>query len=435
MSLISYLQISVVIYNDTPEKKVLSFEFSEDIPITIGRGRHNHIVLDDPSRIISRVQAKLAPKDTLSVEVMNLSASTNLYINAREITPGGIDVLHFDEILQIGAYKLKLNKSDHSTLVAKFSVPENHLDNRKPYYFIPDDINFLFDDKSPQSTKYIENVDPVTRLTDEDSKHKRVTPNLDRKSEINSFFTAPRPAAAKSIGSVQAVDIAANPDKSENIKEIEYSQSIKEAYFSDQLLDARCRGMFARAMNINSDKLPEFTPEFFEQLGGVLLHLTAGIVNLMHERAQIKHEMRADVTIIASSGNNPLKFAPDAQSAIAHLLNEPMPGFMRSKEAINDAVEDLLAHQVGLVSGSRAAVYEVVKNFSPDKIKRYLTAKNIMSSLIPMSKKSSLWELYEAHYAEVAGSAREEFELRFQQAFAHAYEQEIDKFSEQKESL
>ena len=51
-----------------------------------------------------------------------------------------------------------------------------------------------------------------------------------------------------------------------------------------------------------------------------------------------------------------------------------------------------------------------------------------------MSKKAKLWELYETHYAEVAGNARDDFELRFQQAFSQAYEQEIDRMCEARES-
>ena len=60
------------------------------------------------------------------------------------------------------------------------------------------------------------------------------------------------------------------------------------------------------------------------------------------------------------------------------MIGERIPGFMHSVEAIDDAFDDLLAHQIGLMSGARAAVYEVVKNFSPEKIQKYMIKNNFI---------------------------------------------------------
>lgn len=487
MSSISRLKLAAVSYNGSAleVRSAVYCEFGIGEQISIGRNSGNDLVLEDSSRVVSRIQANIAARSDSSASVENVSASTSVFINAHEVLPGKSGILNCTDALMIGAYVLKLERvASHQPA---FPLPINSgAPAPADSVFIPEDIDFFAVDDlqasapaplndnslvahfgesdlsliqdSGDSTDNLfdhllkENVaehgallatgnntntlipegdgvglrqDPLASLLSHIAEQSVVTPDADRALEVESLFVVPRPKNV--IDAVQ--------DESRAVSSVLKSKQTSENPGAAQIIDADCRQAFARALQLDAHKLPAFTPAFFEQLGGVLLHLTAGTVNMMHERAQIKHGMRADVTIIAASGNNPLKFAPDAQSAIVHLLGEPMPGFMSAKDAIDDAADDLLAHQIGLMSGARAAVYEVVKNFSPEKIQKYLSAKNIIDSLLPMSKKAKLWGLYETHYAEVAGNAREEFELRFQQAFAQAYEQEIDKMCEARESV
>jgi FHA domain-containing protein len=154
--------------------------------------------------------------------------------------------------------------------------------------------------------------------------------------------------------------------------------------------------------------------------------MTAGTVRLIHARSAAKHEMRAGVTIIATQGNNPLKFSPDGQSAIVHLLGTRFPGFMAPQRAIEDAFDDLAAHQVALLAGSRSAMYELVGRFSPERIERRCSEPSALESMLPALRRSRLWSLYAADFAEIAGAAREELETLLENAFARAYEQEIE---------
>ncbi|WP_263143407.1 type VI secretion system-associated FHA domain protein TagH [Pseudomonas sp. RIT-PI-AD] len=191
--------------------------------------------------------------------------------------------------------------------------------------------------------------------------------------------------------------------------------------------EASLRAAFARGCGIPEGALPELTPAFMETLGKIFASMTAGTIRLIHARSATKHEMRANVTIIATAGNNPLKFAPDGQSAISQLLGHRFPGFMEPLRAVEDAFDDLSAHQVGLLAGARSAMYDVVGRFSPDRLQKRLGEETLLQTLVPAMRKAKLWELYENGFTEIAGEAREEFEALFENAFARAYEQEIER--------
>lgn len=189
------------------------------------------------------------------------------------------------------------------------------------------------------------------------------------------------------------------------------------------------RAAFARGCGIDVNHVAEFTPQAMEVLGRIVAAMTSGTIRLMHGRSSTKHEMRANVTIIATDGNNPLKFAPDGAAALTQLLGRGSPGFMPPLRAIDDAFDDLSAHQVGLLAGSRAAMYDVAQMLGPDRFLARAGEKSGLETMMPAKHKARLWDLYESGYQEMVGEAREEFENLFQRAFARAYELEIDRIN------
>ncbi len=480
----SRLMVKAISYNGASINSGSVFcDFGAGERISIGRGSANHLVLEDPSRLISRVQAHLAYRDGSSATINNVSSSTGIFIGATELQPGFSAVVSLTDTLMIGAYILKLEPVKTSSVNASvIGSAESSYKFPDSTSIIPDDFDFFSAEKSLEnvvsSNASLESIndenennlllgnlselglhedllnfgdgvlddrllkkeesDPLALLASGAAANSSETYHLDEGIEVGALFAVPRVARSsdsvyQSSAKMESGSDIFVPVHDHRATQIPVDKLAVEALNPSVGLPDEHRHALARGLQIEPNKLPELTTDFFEKLGGILLHLTAGAVNMMHERAQIKHEMRADVTIIASSGNNPLKFAPDAQSALVHLLGERVPGFMHSVEAIDDAFDDLLAHQIGMMSGARAAVYDVVKDFSPEKIHKYMVNKNFIDSFLPMSKKSKLWELYETHYSDVAGNAKEDFELRFQQAFSQAYEQEIDRMCEARE--
>lgn len=184
---------------------------------------------------------------------------------------------------------------------------------------------------------------------------------------------------------------------------------------------------FARGCGLGVEQIGAFDEAAVEKLGQLFAALVDGALHMVHARSSTKHEMRANVTIITTSGNNPMKFAPDAQAAMVQLLGRGLPGFMPPVEAVADAFEDLRAHQVGLLAASRSAMYAVAQRLAPENIAQSAGGPRGFSGLLPSAHKARLWDHYASTHAALLGEAREEFEAAFQSAFVRAYEGEVSR--------
>ncbi|MEC4717786.1 type VI secretion system-associated FHA domain protein TagH [Noviherbaspirillum sp. CPCC 100848] len=175
-----------------------------------------------------------------------------------------------------------------------------------------------------------------------------------------------------------------------------------------------------------SGKHFELDEHTMERLGSLLRLLSQGVIDLLATRTMLKSEMHAAVTVIAVQGNNPLKFSPDACTALAFLLAPESPrGFMAPELAVEDAMSDLLAHQMGMLSGMRAALEGVLLRFEPRRLEARLAPKSLLGGVLPMNRKAKLWEQFEALYEAVCGEAQDDFEGLFSEAFVRAYEERI----------
>ena len=164
------------------------------------------------------------------------------------------------------------------------------------------------------------------------------------------------------------------------------------------------------------------TPELMEEIGAVMRETLRGLLDLLAARANAKREVRADATIIVAHDNNPLKFAPGLDAAVTHLLVPRGQGFMPPLRSIADARESLRSHQEGFVAGMRAALAAVLARFDPAKLEQRLTESDSGGSLLPMSHKAKLWNLYEELYGEISREAETDFHFLFGEEFLRAYQ-------------
>jgi FHA domain-containing protein len=153
---------------------------------------------------------------------------------------------------------------------------------------------------------------------------------------------------------------------------------------------------------------------------------------LLLARAMTKREVRADVTMIFSKGNNPLKFSPDVSVALAHLLNPQGRGFLGPEEAMREAFGDLRAHQLGFVAGMRAAVEGLLQRFGPEALEQRQTQKSMLDSLLPINRRAKLWDLYQQLYRDIAEEAEEDFHAVLGREFVRAYEEQVAKLASEK---
>ena len=176
--------------------------------------------------------------------------------------------------------------------------------------------------------------------------------------------------------------------------------------------------------------LPQgLNPQMMRVLGQVMHNAVEGTLKLMATRAAAKQELRAQVTTIQAKNNNPLKFSVDPQAALAQLLQPPMRGFLPGPDAVRDAMDDLLGHNIGTMAGTRAALQGMLKRFEPARLEAGLASKGVIDAVLPMNRRAKLWELYVEHYKQVQDAAQDDFHELFGRAFVKAYEQQLDRLA------
>lgn len=167
------------------------------------------------------------------------------------------------------------------------------------------------------------------------------------------------------------------------------------------------------------------TPELMERIGTLLRSATEGTQQLLFARQELKRGVHAEVTMIASQANNPLKFSPTAEVALGHLLGPPVRGYMPGAEAMQDAYDDLRAHEFGMMVGMRAALAHVLSRFTPEELEKKIAARSALDNLFAASRKAKLWDQFVALYTGIAAEAEDDFHSLFGKAFLKAYTEQM----------
>jgi type VI secretion system FHA domain protein len=178
---------------------------------------------------------------------------------------------------------------------------------------------------------------------------------------------------------------------------------------------------FARGAGLGTDVAP-LTPEWMEHLGALLRATAEGTLALLQSRAIAKRHMRAEGTHIAPRQNNPLKFSPNANEALTRMLQrDASPGFLDPVAALRDAHHDLLVHQVAMVAGMRAAVFELFSRLGPAAAES-AEGPARGTSHVAVLRAAALWQRHCLQHAQLLEHLDDDFETIFGREFLRAYE-------------
>ncbi|SAK89618.1 FHA-family protein [Caballeronia catudaia] len=445
------LTLTVTLHNGQPPRVPLTATFDTDGG-TIGRAVSNRLVLDDAERTVSRLHVQIAWRDGRYLLIDR--GSNPALVNGAPLDPGQeVTLAHGDEV-QIGGYQLRADMdADDDTVSANktssdddpFSglfdeapaapKPQNDFEADdllaapKPVHqrapVRAEDFDFGFDD--PASRRSIDELfdlapvslepdafiapltqpntahdaDPFASLTGAARPAESPATRSDAGSELHSAFTPPRPQSAPTP-----------------------KPAPSQAPTTDDraLVDA-----FLRGLNTHGVRIEALTPALMQLIGELLREAARGTLELLAARAALKREMRTGATMIEASDNNPLKFSPNVEAALMHLLNPQMRGFMAPAVAFEDAYADLRAHQVGMVAGMRAALDGVFERFEPQRIETRLSGRSLLDGFLPgLSRRARCWDLFIEMYGQLSREATEDFHTLFGRAFVAAYEAQID---------
>lgn len=191
--------------------------------------------------------------------------------------------------------------------------------------------------------------------------------------------------------------------------------------------EAELLAALLRGLGPMQKPLEALTPDTMERMGGLLRDATEGTLQLLHTRQEFKREVRAQVTLIAAQANNPLKFSPTVEIALAHLLGPTVRGFMPAQAVMRDAWQDLRAHEFGVMVGMRAALAHVIEQFAPEALERNIAAKSRLDAIFAANRKARLWDQFVKLYADIAREAEDDFHTLFGKAFLKAYEEQMER--------
>ncbi|MBE3640693.1 type VI secretion system-associated FHA domain protein TagH, partial [Mangrovicoccus algicola] len=172
-------------------------------------------------------------------------------------------------------------------------------------------------------------------------------------------------------------------------------------------------------------------PQLMTGIGQVFRTLVEGLRSALMARSLLKSEFRIETTMIAARGNNPLKFSVTPEMAVSSMIR-PARGFLDPAEAAREAIDDITAHQVAMVTGMEAALKGVLAQLSPETLERRLTTAPGGLGAVFKGRKARYWDAYEQLYAEIAAEAESDFQALFAREFAAAYQAQLRRLKEER---
>ncbi|CAM3760290.1 type VI secretion system-associated FHA domain protein TagH [Polaromonas hydrogenivorans] len=399
--------------------------------LTIGRSVDCGLALADPLRMVSRQHAQVIAVGQ-AARVRCISSSAPLWVNGMQLDPGGEHALLVGDRLRIGGFELAVEP------VAATAAQRSRLDR----WF---DLDEALDPLAAESPLPAIAPSPEAAATSavvswQTSRHVVRTatplPSAPLMPPATPPLQAPvpvvtsRPPPAAAAGSTPPASFppasapAGRPAASglhPTPAEIPAAQSVARpsATQAPELLELAAA--FARGAGLGAP-VALLTPAWMEHLGALLRATAEGTLALLQSRAVAKRHMRAEGTHIAPRQNNPLKFSPDATEALTRMLQrDASPGFLDPVAALHDAHHDLLIHQVAMVAGMRAAVFELFSRLGPEAAENGEGPAHGMSRL-PLLRAAALWQRHRMQHAQLLEHLDDDFETIFGREFLRAYE-------------
>ncbi|MFJ2987354.1 type VI secretion system-associated FHA domain protein TagH [Collimonas sp. NPDC087041] len=400
------IKINVVSYNNVAPELPLAAVFGRE-PKTLGRSEENYFILLDSRNLVSRIQAEVK-SDGLRHTITNLSRANPILLNGHEIDPESEYDLQIGDEIQIGLYLLRAE--------AQLNLMKDS----------PDMISQT-DHASTNPSRRANSPKPLLSVS-ETRMAALAQLNLELAATASAALPTSLPTAA--VSPVPGANGASRPVSGAAASEENNAVAAEPVVHADNhaliLAFMKGAGLPAGALS------PGLTPEMMETVGKLLATAVQGTIDLNASRALVKREAHADVTKVVVRNNNPLKFFADSQTVLIQMLRKKMPGFMGATEAMQDAYQDLHAHQFGVVSGMRATMNEMMQRFNPEVMEKRQKKGGLLESLIPATRKAKLWDAYVARFQKIiAESSADEFQALFGKSFLQAYERKVEKLKKE----
>ena len=424
----------------------------------IGRAEDNALVLEDPGQSISRIHAEISFQNG-EYYIYGVGSLLPVYLNDRElpnkehykISDGDKIRIHDYEMLVVASQKMidsgdeksgiettklgleqfRARTSGHSTDNISISpqlTPEElsiNRETRRTELDLPVNIESTANNHQLIDSQTLKD-DPFKDINLPDIDNENKWPGEPPEVKIDDSYQI------ESLRTVSDNQIKDNKEIEED-REIspiriipdQISSTEKALSVEEELLQKFLEGAGLK----NVDNQIKLTPQLMNAIGQLMRESMQGTLDLLKLRAQMRQEIRAKRTMIAPRENNPLKFSPNVEVALMHLLapKGQEQGFMLPLPAIKNVYNDLCSHQIGFMTGIRAAFSGIIERFDPVHLEKKVKQKSMVDTVFSATFKAKLWDLYTERYEDISQQTEEDFRAIFDREFVKAYEAQLAK--------
>jgi len=476
------ITLSVYMYRNAAPAQALTRRFDQ-LGGAIGRAPGNDLVLDDPGKYISRLHARVEYRDE-DFWLVDVGSNPSL-VNDRPVGAGRSVQLEDGDRVTIGDYQLLASVESEATAFMPAAPPPSPLQVAPPPPPVTPDLPMNPDDSLANAGILDVGGDPLNPSFDPLGLNLFGSPAPAPAQSVPAWRGAesdhvppeqlpfaPPPVVAAPQPQAQAAAAMAIPDDYDPladflpprvqaaaapapaplpVEEAEATAFVPAeppvpaappppppppspppppvqaaprapgtAAADDPVIQALMRGLGLSELNTKRS-----AEEIAELAGAMLREATAGTMGVLMGRAMTKRESRLDMTMISAAANNPLKFFPDADSALTQMINGTMPGYMQPARAFANAFDDLKAHELAIMAGMRAALEGVLARFDPAAIEARLQVPTVMDKMLAANRKAKMWDRMVELYTQMASEADSDFHRLFGEAFGKAYEEQV----------
>jgi type VI secretion system FHA domain protein len=167
--------------------------------------------------------------------------------------------------------------------------------------------------------------------------------------------------------------------------------------------------------------------EAAQTLGAMLRAAVGGMMEVLRARERMKDELRVRGTTFKVANNNPLKFSANVDDAFHNLFVKRNPAYLDPAAAFEDAFRDVRDHQAAFFSAMRLAFESMLSDLDPNSLQDEFDRQIKKGSILGVPAKLRYWDLYREKYSDFAKDAQGAFRSLFGDAFAKAYEEQLDR--------
>ena len=162
-------------------------------------------------------------------------------------------------------------------------------------------------------------------------------------------------------------------------------------------------------------------------LGAMLRAAVGGMMEVLRARERMKDELRVRGTTFKVANNNPLKFSANVDDAFHNLFVKRNPAYLDPAAAFEDAFHDVRDHQAAFLAAMRLAFESMLSQLDPQRLQDDFDRQIKKGSILGVPAKLRYWDLYRDKYSDLAKDASGAFRTLFGDAFAKAYEEQLER--------